>query len=312
MRKSLIFTVDTEGDNLWQWKPGKAITTENAACLDRFQLFCEQHGIAPVYLINYEMAQSDVLVSLLKYKAHTGLCEIGMHMHAWNTPPEYALQNHFGGCPYITEYPDDIVYKKHLALKQAIEERFEVTPVSYRSGRWATNETLFRVLEQIGIRADCSVTPGITHRRNKGMSVPGGNEYSASSGKPYWVSDHVLEIPMTSMKIRSLHGTTIKNRVSHFIKGEQLWMRPAIQSFQEIQRLITAVERTETDYLEMMIHSSELLPGANPYCKTAEDVEKMYEKMKCMFRLLIPQYQSVTMKHYRECFRSINESTRLE
>ena len=29
MMKTFLITVDTEGDNLWQWKPGEKITTEN-------------------------------------------------------------------------------------------------------------------------------------------------------------------------------------------------------------------------------------------------------------------------------------------
>lgn len=52
--KYFIITVDTEGDNLWNWKEGKEITTQNAKAIPKFQELCERFKFKPVYLINYE------------------------------------------------------------------------------------------------------------------------------------------------------------------------------------------------------------------------------------------------------------------
>lgn len=43
--KTFLITVDTEGDNLWQWKPGEKITTENSLFIPRFQELCEKYGL---------------------------------------------------------------------------------------------------------------------------------------------------------------------------------------------------------------------------------------------------------------------------
>lgn len=51
--KRFIVTVDTEGDNLWEWKPGDNITTYNSRFVDRFQCLCEEFGFIPVYLCSY-------------------------------------------------------------------------------------------------------------------------------------------------------------------------------------------------------------------------------------------------------------------
>ena len=110
--KAFIITVDTEGDDLWHWKPGKEITTENTNYIPQFQELCEEYGFKPVYLTNYEMAMDDRWVSYSAQKAREGKCEIGMHLHAWNTPPEYDLENKYRGNPYITEYPDDVMEQK--------------------------------------------------------------------------------------------------------------------------------------------------------------------------------------------------------
>lgn len=47
--KHFIITVDTEGDNLWEYKKGTPIGTENAKYLPRFQSLCEKYGFKPVY-----------------------------------------------------------------------------------------------------------------------------------------------------------------------------------------------------------------------------------------------------------------------
>ena len=53
--KKFIITIDTEGDNLWEWKFGDAITTENVKYLPRFQNLCNDFGFKPVWLTNYEI-----------------------------------------------------------------------------------------------------------------------------------------------------------------------------------------------------------------------------------------------------------------
>lgn len=36
MSKAFIITIDTEGDNLWNWEEGAPISTENAKYIPRF------------------------------------------------------------------------------------------------------------------------------------------------------------------------------------------------------------------------------------------------------------------------------------
>ena len=38
--KYFIITIDTEGDDQWNWKYGSKITTENVKYLPRFQKLC--------------------------------------------------------------------------------------------------------------------------------------------------------------------------------------------------------------------------------------------------------------------------------
>ena len=88
--KYFLITIDTEGDNQWDYNHG--ISTENTAYLPPFQELCESFDFKPVWLTNYEMAMDDIYVDYMKEKQNRGLCEIGMHLHAWNNPPEYPLK----------------------------------------------------------------------------------------------------------------------------------------------------------------------------------------------------------------------------
>src|ERR1700675_1374261 len=100
-----IITIDPEGDDLWS-KP-REITTRNAQYLPRFQSLCERFGFKPVYLTNYEMATSDAFVEFGRDVLARGTGEIGMHLHAWNSPPLVPLtRDDFHYQPYLIEYPE--------------------------------------------------------------------------------------------------------------------------------------------------------------------------------------------------------------
>jgi ribosomal protein S18 len=298
--KKIIITVDTEGDNLWDWKEGSIITTENANYIMRFQNLCEKYNFLPVYLTDYEMAQSDVFCNIFKKKAVEQKCEIGMHLHAWNTPPIYKLKNKYGGCPFITEYPKQIVFEKHNFLKKYIENRFEISPVSYRSGRWATNNILFKVLDTLKFQIDCSITPGINYKHTHGRSVSRGNNYCKNLGIPYKLSENLIEIPMTTFHKKNLHGCGMRNRLKHIIKGEELWLRPAIHNIETLKRIIKINENNGNQYAEFMIHSSELMPGGSPYCKTEESIEYLYKRIDILFNYIADTYRGSTLKEYGE------------
>ena len=88
-KKYFIITIDTEGDNLWGWEEGTPIKTENILYLSRFQDLCNQYDFKPTWLSNWEMVNDDRFVTFAKKNLARKQCEIGMHLHAWNTPPEY-------------------------------------------------------------------------------------------------------------------------------------------------------------------------------------------------------------------------------
>jgi hypothetical protein len=179
--KSFIITIDVEGDNLWS-KP-RVPTTRNAECLPRFQELCERHGFAPSYLVNYEMATCPSMVEFGRDVIARGSGEIGMHLHAWDTPPLYDLtgDDHHHQ-PYLVEYPPEVIEQKVATMTGLLEDTFGVKMRSHRAGRWGFDERYARLLLEHSYMVDCSVTPHVSWRGT--MGDPKGNGGSDYSGFP--------------------------------------------------------------------------------------------------------------------------------
>lgn len=299
-----IITVDTEGDNLWRWHEGEKITTNNTQFIPRFQELCEEFGFKPVYLTNYEMAQDDGWVRYATKKATQGLCEVGMHIHAWNTPPEHRLKDNYGGNPYISEYPSDIVFQKIEFLTRYLSEKFELPIKSARSGRWATNEVFFRALKKNGYLCDCSYTPEIDLSKLPGRSMNIGNDYRKANKTVHFAAEGIVEVPMSTRKIHHVAEGTVKHKLSTLIKGDSMWLRPYRKSLTEMILLSQAINNEGEDYLEFMIHSSELMPGGSPYFRSQEDVELLYRIMRQYFLWVAEnEYKGITLSDYSTAWK---------
>ncbi len=304
--KRFIITVDTEGDALWNSTSLELPSTENARYIPRFQELCERFGMKPTYLINYEMAKDDAFAAYVSEKAQQGKCEIGMHLHAWNTPPSYPLQKGSDpkqGLPYVTEYPEEVMAQKVAFLTSYIRERTGVQPRVTRSGRWATDERFFRVLKAEGYLADCSVTPHFSWRGCLGYGEGvEGNDYTAHSHKPYVLERNddgaLWEIPMTIAPLKyisvpkSLSGGRVCLR--RMLKGETVWMRFLGKESAAQHKLL---KRTE-EYTMFMLHSSELLPGGSPYFPTAEATERFFKQMERLFKKAAKTHCGSTLSEY--------------
>jgi hypothetical protein len=280
--KYFIVTVDTEGDNLWEYKKGNIITTENSLFIPRFQALCEQYNLKPVWLTNYEMVCDERYVDYIKSKSENGLCEIGIHVHAWNNPPHFELQQKYNGNPYLIEYPDKIMHDKFASTYNLIIEKFGIVPKSHRAGRWAMDKRYFKLLNDFDIRIDCSVTPGINWNNIPGETMM-GTDYSKYSSQPFFI-DNVLEVPMTIIKTYFSKRGSICHKIKVLLNGENVWLRPASSTLNEMKQICkTAFFNSNQDYVEFMVHSSELMPGGSPYFKDEKSINQLYIDLEELF-----------------------------
>ncbi len=302
--KFFIITVDTEGDNLWNYKKGGSVQTENALFCPRFQELCNKYGFKPVWLTNYEMASDDRFVDYIKPKEAAGLCEVGIHVHAWNNPPIYDLNGKYPGNSFLVEYPAEIMKEKFRVCYELIKEKFGHAPVSHRSGRWVMNEEYFQILECFNIKVDCSVTPLVDWSSTPGDSVPGGCDYSKSPMHAHYIGN-VLEVPMTIRNIKKTNIGSWKHKLKTRLLGKTVWLRPAMFALSDMKQLVKQVsESSQSDYIEFMVHSSELMPGGSPYFKTNESIEHLYRNLEDLFIYIQKNgYIGTTLSEYSRFYR---------
>lgn len=285
----LFITIDTEGDALWD-NP-KEIRTENVLSIPRFQVLCEKYGLIPIWLTDFEIIEDSRYVDYIKPKAEGGLCEVGIHVHARNNPPIVKLDGEQeDGAAFLLEYPPEIMRKKFQFLKNRIEERIGMPVKTHRAGRWALNEEYIKILEETGIKYDCSVTPGIDWSNTYGIVMTNrGTDYSKHRNERHVLADNVVEYPVSIVREKKLvmpdrlEAKAVLKAAYHRYKRASLWLRPNTDgNLNEMKYVLDSVKNT-AGYAEFMIHSSELMPGGGPHHQGKEEVDRLFKIVESLF-----------------------------
>ena len=314
---AFLITIDTEGDNLWS-QP-REIHTHNAAFLPRFQRLCEAYGLRPTWLVDYEMAIDDKFVAFARDAVRRGQAEVGMHLHAWNSPPLVALtDDDFRHQPYLTEYPADVMRAKVRFLARLLRERFDSPIVSHRGGRWAFDENYARALAELGFRVDCTVCPHVSWRDATGDPAGrGGPDFRRFPSRPYLVDlddirrpgdSDLLELPMSVLR-SPLHriapwAYTTPGLRRWAWKGlpDRIWLYPDGRNLAHLHYVLEDALAHKRPYVEMVLHSSELMPGGGPLVPNTERVECLYRDLHALFALAQKSFVGMTLSQYRQCW----------
>lgn len=325
----LLVTIDTEGDAIWARPP--TVTTKNAAFLPRFQALCEAYGLRPTYLTNYEMARSPVFRELGIDILERKVGEIGMHLHAWDSPPDYPLTaNDRLYHPYLIEYPTHVMVSKVAYLTDLLEDTFGVRMVSHRSGRWSFDATYARVLLERGYRVDCSVTPYVSWRWTPGdPRREGGTDFSSFPDSAYFLDledisragpSALLEVPVTIVPTRPVaHRLIPRLFPSPTLTGRAVrrlfpvrWLRPNGRNLDHLLRIVDRAVVEKRPYLEFMLHSSELMPGGSPTFRDEESIETLYRDLEQLLEHATRFFQGATLAQFDDLFRKrvLDESRR--
>ncbi|ERH65675.1 deacetylase [Pantoea dispersa EGD-AAK13] len=311
-KPAFLITLDTEGDNLWRNRSGK-VTTHNVRFLPRFQALCEKYAFKPTWLTNYEMASDPAYVEFGRDLLARGQGEIGMHLHAWYSPPEYALtDDEWRYQPYLIEYPENVLRDKVAFMTDLLENAFQRKMTSHRAGRWAFNEVYARALIDQGYLVDCSVTPRVSWRNAQGAPQgQGGTDYSHFPDRAYFLDEQdisrpgdspLLELPMS---IQYRYGTLTNQlkKMWNGIRGRQRgpsvnWLRPVGGNLAQMKQVAEQTLAQGNDYVEFMLHSSEFMPDGSPTFKTEADIERLYDDLEGLFSWLATRTQGMTLTEF--------------
>lgn len=317
-KAAFLITIDTEGDSMWS-RP-REIETRNAEYLPRFQELCERFGFHPTWLTNYEMAMSDTFCEFGRDVIRRGTGEIGMHLHAWNSPPLTPLtDDDMHHQPFLIEYPAAVIAEKVGYMTGLLEDTFGVPIESHRAGRWAFNSTYARALTERGYKVDCSVTPTVSWVATKGDPAgSGGTDYSRFPASPYFVdlddpsrpgSGPLLEVPMSIVPLGSAALFNARNRLSRLpglarVKKYGSWLRPTPGNLKEMLAVADSARRSEAPHLEFMLHSSEFMPGGNPHFTSKSSIDALFDDLEVLFGVISRGFGGWTLGGYAAAVRA--------
>jgi hypothetical protein len=195
----LIITIDVEEDNWGIYRTG--LTIENVREINRLQVLFDRYGIKPTYLLSYAVASCDWAVNILAKILAEGKCEIGAHLHPWNTPPMKETLSDRNSM--LLNLPFELQTEKLRILTDQIKKAFGAKPRSFRAGRWGLGADTIDAIIACDYQVDSSVTPMMSW-----VSYGDGPEYKEVRTEPYWLQNKnnqmnqtecnsILEVPVS-------------------------------------------------------------------------------------------------------------------
>jgi len=286
-------TIDTEGDDEWTFR--RHPSAENIAHLRALEGVLERVGAVATYLVTHSVAEDPRAADTLRSLREERGAELGAHCHAWNTPP---VEEPEGAQVFLNELPGAVQRRKLETLTETLERRLGVRPRSFRAGRFGANAATLRCLAELGYTVDSSVTPGVTWRGTPGLpGGEGGPDYRDAPLSTYFPDREdptrpgrpgpLLEVPVTVVRTRRLPapahrvvtgfgpGSLLSAVAGKLGLGKTLWLYPVFETAEDLVKAAEVAVRQGADVLNLMLHSSEVMPGGSPYLRTAADVQAL-------------------------------------
>ncbi len=281
--KRFIVFVDTEEEFDWRApRSREAVGTSAIRHLPEFQRLMDAHGIKPVYLIDYPVADSPSAMETLRAMLEGGNCEIGTQLHPWVNPPFEEIVNPFNS--FVGNLPIELEKAKLDALTNRIVETSGHKPLSYRAGRYGIGPNTAALLEASGYKADVSVRPHFDYAHE------GGPSFIRHDSRPYWAgpSGNLLELPLGATFTgqlrrygRWLHGDGRSNprRIAALARSGMLArvaLTPEDMPVDDVKRAIDAMSDDGQRLFSISFHSPSLAPGHTPYVRNSADLTNFY------------------------------------
>lgn len=288
-----VITVDTEEEFDWgEPLRREGHTVHSVGRLARFQEFCENEGVVPIYLVDYPVATSPIAGDILRPAIAAGRAEIGVQLHPWVSPPhdeDVTQRNSYAG-----NLPEALERAKFERLRTAIAKNFGAAPLIYRAGRYGVGANTARILADNGLVIDTSV------RARFDYSSTGGPNFRDFPVTPYWLNHapDLLELPLTTVfwgPMRQLGGwlypqlwrvPKLRGALARLGLLERIPLTPEGVTLDEAIRGIDIAIDQQLPVLVFSFHSPSLAAGFTPYVRDEADLDAFYDWWRGVFAYL--------------------------
>jgi len=289
----LAITIDTEEDN-WSNYESKPVLSNISKLLELQQMF-DRYGVRPTYLVSYPVATDKESVSILRKIMEDGRCEIGAHIHAWNTPPfeeDKSVKN-----TMLFNLEKELQYRKLESLHEKIFESFRISPVSFRSGRWGFDRTVAENIHRLGYRVDTSVSPYLNWESYHGpdFSDRSPRPEVLPVGDPSDLDSCLLEVPATigflqsnyefcNACLKTISGSALRHfRLVGILDKlnivNKVWLSPESDNSDKMIALAESIRKKGYPILNMFFHSPSLTHGLTHFTKTSEEEKELTRRV---------------------------------
>ncbi|MEQ1895139.1 MAG: hypothetical protein ABL998_21580 [Planctomycetota bacterium] len=310
MPPRLLFTIDVEED-MPGWEITDPVSVSNVAALPRLAELCVSLGVRPTYLCTYPVATTPESAAILRLLHARGECEIGSHLHPWNTPPFLGVPGREGDertqAYYQFELGPERFRAKLETLHRAVGALTGSPPRSFRAGRFGIDAATMGELIEFGYQVDTSVTPMADHKLDRGPDFRRAPELPYRPARDDVVRRGdlpILEIPVSVGLTRRLPAF-LKRAYLHIPPATRLrgllsrdwldvvdyaWLYPVRFDLELMKKTAATLVESGAPVLNVFLHSSELAPGQSGRVRTRADVEQVFARLAGILEFCLERF----------------------
>ena len=242
-----------------------------------------------------------------------GGCEVGTHLHPWNTPPFEAVRGRAGderAHAYYQFELDSAHFRAKLEnLHRAVSELTGAPPRSFRAGRFGIDAATLRELIPLGYEVDTSVTPLAEH------TADGGPDFRSAPQKAYRPARDdvrkrgdlpIVEIPVSVALTRrlpsALQAAYVRLPKLMHVRGllsrdfldlvDFAWLYPVRFDLELMQKAARTLVDSGAPVLNVFVHSNELVPGKSGRVESPAHVEQVFERLGGILAFCMREFEA--------------------
>jgi hypothetical protein len=296
----LTVVVDTEAEFDWiSSRSRRADGVTSVMALRQVQPIFERYNVRPTFVVDYPVSTIPEAYEVIRDFYQSGVCEVGAHLHPWDTPPfveEVTDRNSYPG-----NLAPAVEREKLVRITAAIVQNIGVQPKIYKAGRYGVGSATPGILAELGYEIDASVLPGTD------LHWELGPDFSTCPAHPYWFGTDpaLLEIPLSIgytgplarfpaiawpltkhpfFKAVRLPGVLARLRLL-----DRVVLTPEGITFEEQRRLTQAMLRRGHRVFSLTFHSPSLAPGNTPYVRDSAQLQSFLRRIEQYLELFMTE-----------------------